>query len=762
MLLFSAVGFLTGCSHTKYLGEGEELYTGAELRLDSDDRIAGESRLQTELEDVIRPEPNDSFLGLYKLRLWFYNIAGEPRGRGLRYWIKNRLGQPPVLLSQVNPVQTAGLIRNRLENNGFLNADVGYEIMSDGGTSRILYTAHTGMPYLLGNIIFPHGKNELETAIDSIQSESDLGRGERFDLDRLRDEIERIDAQLKERGFFYFNPDYLRFIADTSVGDHIIDLYLTVNRDAPVQARNRYSMRNIYIYPGYTLEPGRQNGDPDTVVTRGVHIIDGTSGFRPEVLAGAVFLRSGMDYNRHAHVLTINRFMGLGTFKFVSIRFNEPEDSDEPMLDAHIFLTPADEKSLRVEVKAVSKSNDFAGPGLSIGFTNRNVFGGAEMFSVNLISGIEAQIGRSSPNPTSYEFGIETELQIPRIISPVKLETRPSLYVPRTRVRTGYSLFRRPDLFRLDSFSFLYGYVWTKSLYTRHELNPVTVKFYRPSSVVPEFRTLIDANPILRRSFEAQFIIGSTYSFFYNDQIDDTRRNHWYLNFNLDLSGNTLYLLRSLLRDDERMEGEPQLIFGTPFSQYIRGDFDLRYYLRSGRDSRVVFRLIAGVGVPYGNSRSLPYVKQYFTGGTNSIRAFAARTIGPGSYRPPDGETSFLVDRTGDIRLEFNTEYRFPIVSVLKGALFLDMGNVWHIRNNADMPGAAFTFDSFTEELAMGAGLGLRLDITFFVLRLDVAFPLHIPYLPRGERWVGGETDFGSARWRKDNLVFNIAIGYPF
>jgi outer membrane protein insertion porin family len=752
---------LTGCSTTRYLAEDEKLYTGADIRFESDIRIQDKGRLKRELGAVIRPSPNAKLLGLFRHRLWLYFVAGEEAEGGLRGWVKNRMGRPPVLLDHAQPQNTAVLMTNRLQNEGYFNAEVTYEVQERKKTARLLYSVYPYHPFRLEQIRFPQPETELYTSILETKDETLLHEGEVFKLSRLREERERIDLRLKNKGYYFFNADYIRFRADSTIGDNRVNLRLTIREDAPARSYMRYRIGTMYLYPDYMLDREAASAEPDTVEVRNTFIIQHENRFRPTMLSGLIFLRPGAYYNRQNHVLTINRLMGLGTFRFVNMRFVEVEGAEESSLDVHIFLTPVHERSIRAEFRVVSKSNDLAGPGLSVGYRNRNLFRGAELFTADITTSFETQLGGGARGLDLYQIGVETELQIPRIIAPISIYTRTSMFVPRTRIRLGYDVLDRVDYLRINSFSTRFGYVWMSGRHVRHELNPVSVNYFRSTVLDTKLEEDILVNPWLRRSLESQFIIGTTYSLYFNNQTDGGRRHHVYFNFNLDLSGNTMNLLQTAFRSEKSTADEPYTLFGIPYSQYTRADFDFRYYRRIGAKSQIVTRLIAGAGIPYGNSRSMPYVKQFFIGGSNSVRAFPARSIGPGTHPPPE-DNGFLIDRTGEIRIETNIEYRFPIVSVLRGAFFIDAGNIWMMREDDVREGTVFDYESFLSELAVGAGIGFRLDISFFVFRFDIAFPLHVPYLAAGERWVGGDIDFGSSRWRRENLTYTIAIGYPF
>ena len=280
------------------------------------------------------------------------------------------------------------------------------------------------------------------------------------------------------------------------------------------------------------------------------------------------------------------------------------------------------------------------------------------------------------------------------------------------------------------------------------------------ANATDEFKKFLFLNPSIRQSFEEQFIIGMSYNFIIN-KLGEGNKSQYYINAGADPSGNLVALIDGLTSGSDQSD-EQIKILGTPISQYFRFRTDLRYYFRTGKESRLATRFYAGVGIPYGNSQVMPYVKQFFAGGTNSLRAFRARSVGPGSYIPPDSLQNVLVDQTGDIKLEVNLEYRFPIVGFLKGALFTDIGNIWLVNEDSLRPGGQFELERFYKELAVGLGFGFRIDVDLVVIRFDLAFPVRKPWLPENERWVFEEIDLFNRRWRNDNLLWNISIGYPF
>ena len=764
----------TGCSNTQYLPEGAELYTGGEVEIISDREVPDKSKLMYEMKSVIRPEPNTTVLGIFRPKLSIYNWVGEPeKEKGVRRWAREKFGEKPVLFNDV-PINTnIQLITNRLENNGHFTPKVSYILNRKNQKVSINYQVTIQNPYTIKSVSFPRDSGDLELRIRQSSKSSLLQTGKPYKLEELINERIRVDSVLKNEGFFYFNPDYIIFSVDSTAGSREVDIYVNVKKDIPATARRPYKIKNVIINTNYSLEAEQMGVEGvDTTLVNGMYVFDRNNDFNPEIFKRTIFLRSGDNYSRRKHEITLNHLMGLGVFQFVNIRFADLEaEGDTGKLNAFINLTPIERRAIRFELSAVSKSNNFAGPGLSGNYRNRNLLKGAELFILNLSGNYETLIAGKRRGLNSYELGINAELQIPRFVAPFYVNPeRPISFIPKTRIIAAYQTLNRVQFFWLNSFNVSFGYLWGESRVKKHELNPISLNFVRLGDITPEFEEILNRNPILRRSFENQLIIGSVYSFTFNDQILEDRRHNYFFRGNIDVAGHSMHLVQSVFRTEPVTEEKPYLVLGIPYSQYSRIDADFRYYFRPSPKSRIVARLIAGTGIAYGNARTLPYVKQFYIGGANSIRAFQPRSLGPGSYPLLDtlqsnanveGPSLFL-DQTGDMKLETNLEYRFPLVAMLKGAVFLDAGNIWTIRENPDTPGGQFKLNSFYKEIAVGTGFGLRLDIEFFVLRFDLGVPLRKPFLEETGRWVINEIDFGSPEWRAQSLVLNIAIGYPF
>lgn len=755
IIIIMAPVLLWNCSGARKLPAGEYLFTGAEITLNSEDRIPGKSELKSQLEDLVTPEPNGSIFGM-RPRVWIYNVTQDSTpNRGLKSWINRQIGEAPVLLSQVNQENIRSLMQNKLYNSGYFQAEVSYQTKRKKNKASVAYSAELSSPYRIDTVIFPDPENHLSSAIAGLKETSLIEKGQIYNVDRLQEERDRIGMEIRDMGYYYFVAEYLLFQVDSSKADRKVDIWLKIKDNTPPEALRQYYFDNIVINPDYnlTLDSARQT--TDTLNIRGYSYLLNTDAFIPETITNSIFLTPDSLYSRTAHEQTLNRLMGLGVFQYANVRFREPKNSDR--LDASIELTPMKKKSLRLELEGRTQT-DYIGPNININFQNRNFMGGAELLELNANGGLETQFRGSRRGLATYEAGFESSLTIPRYVTPFfKIYNKSSYFVPRTRIEFAYQHRYRIRFFRLNSFSFKTGYIWNETRNKRHEFYPVNVSLFRISDTTAAFSRVRNENDFIRQSYTDQFILGTTYSFTYNNQREEDRTHNFYFNASADISGNLMQLVQSGMRKREPSPDDPYTIFNTPYSQYSRISTDIRHYYSIDRNHKIATRLFIGVGVPYGNSNTLPFVKQFFTGGTNSLRAFEARSVGPGVYIPEEARTAdTFYDQLGDIKLEGNIEYRFPIYSIFKGALFVDAGNIWLINESESAPGGKFDFDSFIDQLAVGTGFGLRIDASFFVLRFDFGVPLRQP-----QGWVW-KTQPVNNNLDLNDIVFNIGIGYPF
>jgi len=754
-----ALLFASSCSNTKYLAEGELLYVGGSVKIDGKEIPKSErKKMKAELEDLLRPKPNKKILGL-RPKLYLYNVAGEPKkDKGFRYWLRYKVGEPPVTFGKVDLKYNSDILQNYVENRGYFQALTTSDSTRKGKKATAEYTVKPGKQFKIREVLFPADTTiALEKVIGRTRRRSLLKPGEGYNLDVIKDERERIDSRLKQKGYYFFSPDYLKVQVDSTVGDHQVDLIVKIKDEMPESAREVYKINDIIIYPNYSIAQDNKIQTSDSIkVYKDFKIIDPENTFNPRIYDRTLYFHKGDLYNRNDHNLSLNRLVNLGTFKFVKNQFKISQEFPNT-LDAYYFLTPLPKKSIRVEVLGKTNSANYTGTELNVNWSNRNTFKGAELLTVSAFGGLEVQVSGQNKGFNVYRFGGEVNLFWPRIIAPfVKVESSGG-FVPRTKATIGYEFQKRIKLYGLNTFKGSYGYQFKENARKEHQLNLTEITFVSPSNVSELYQQQMAENDALRKVIEKQLIFGPTYSYTYTNTMQKRKKNTIYFKGSLEAAGTIAGLATGAnIKKDNVVD-----IFNVPFSQFGKIETEFRHYFKLSESTQLASRIIVGAGIPYGNSDELPFIKQFFIGGTNSIRAFRARAIGPGTFKPDVDENMFLPDQSGDLKLEMNTEYRAKLFSVVHGAIFVDAGNIWLMNENKDKPGSKFSGD-FLNELAVGTGAGLRFDLSFLVLRLDLAFPLRKPYLPDGQRWVLDQVAFGSGPWRKENLVFNLAIGYPF
>ncbi|NDP27759.1 MAG: BamA/TamA family outer membrane protein [Flavobacterium sp.] len=749
--------FAFGCSNTKYIPEGDLLFTGSSVTVkDSVLKKKERKALENELETLLRPKPNKKILGL-RPKLLIYNLAGEPKKeKGIRYWLRTKVGEAPVLFSQVDLDYNVAVLRNFTENKGYFKTRVSADSTAKNKRATAEYTVWPKRQYKIKSVQFPVDSSDLGKSIAKTSRRTLLKEGNPYDLEVIKAERDRIDARLKEKGYYYFNPDYILAQVDSTKGDYEVNIKLKIKDETPDKAKIPYKINKIMVYPNFSiLKDSVTYKKEDIVQYKDFTIIDSAHTFKPRVFDRALYFKKGDFYNRKNHNLSLNRFINLGTFNFVKNEF-KLSDSLKNTLDAYYYLTLLPKKYIRVEVLGKTNSASYTGTEINVNWNNRNVFRGAELLTVSVFGGADYQLSGENKGQNIFKLGTETSLTWPRLIIPFHIESAAE-FVPRTKATLRYEFQNRTQLYSLNSFKTSFGYIWKNNIRKEHQLNVVDITYVSPNNVTPEYQQDIDADASLAKIIEKQLIFGPTYSYTFTNTMQKRKKNTFYFNGEVDLAGN----ITGLVKGANVKKGDTIKIFDVPFSQYVKVSADFRHYLKLGKESQLASRIIVGAGYAYGNSTTLPTTKQFVVGGTNSIRAFRARSLGPGTFQAPLTSNSYFPDQSADLKLEFNTEYRAKIYGLMKGALFVDAGNIWLLNADPNKPGAEISKD-FMKQIAIGAGVGLRFDFSFLVLRTDLAFPIRKPYLPEGQRWVLDNLDFGSGSWRKENLILNIAIGYPF
>jgi len=778
IIAVSTIAIFYSCSNTKFLKEGQMLYTGAEVKVEGDSISKKQKKeLKSELEDNLTPKPNSSFLGL-RPKLYAYNIAKEPKkDKGFNYWLKYKFGEKPVLLGDVDKEFNKDIIVNYSENKGYFNAQAKYDTVSNNKKAQIIYTLTPGNQYLISQVKFQEDSTLVNKEIQNLKDKSLLKVGNPFDLDVIKAERERIDNGMKEKGFYYFSPDNIIVQADSTVAkNHKVELNVKLKDQTPDLAKEQFTIDKVVVFPNYNIRDVKEGKyqipmDKDSLSKYAygdMYVIDPDKKFKPKIFDRALYFKKGDVYNRADHNLTLNRLISLGVFKFVKNDF-VISDSLNHRFDAYYSLTPRQIQSLRLETLGRTNSANYGGGEVNLNWTNRNIFRGAEQLKASIYGAFDVQMGGAKDANNIIRVGAKTGLSIPRIVAPFRFNSS-SAFVPRTNIALGYEYQSRTQLYTLHNLNASFGYVWKENVRKEHDLKVIDITLVAPQTVTEKYQEQIDGNPALGippnptlgRVVEKQLIFGPTYTYTYTNTTSPKTNTIYYRGM-LDLAGN----ITGLLTGANAKNGDQKDVFGVPFSQYAKMEHDFRFYHKFNEKTSFASRIIAGIAYPYGNSEFVPYSRQFFVGGSNSIRAFRARTLGPGSYDPRSQNASFYFDQAGDVKLELNAEYRANIVKFLNVAAFVDAGNIWLINDELNSqgqitrPGGKFSKD-FINELAVGAGVGLRLDFSILVLRLDLAMPLRVPYYEKGDRWVLDRVKFGDSSWRKDNLILNIAIGYPF
>lgn len=759
ILLIIFVLILTGCSNTRFLVDDQLLYTGQKKvdisKAPEDMREATRRQL---VQAGSSQKPNNSMFNrrvLPPVGLWVYNYWKHDDQKKFGRWFHNTLSAPPVLISDINPELRAQNIENDLFDQGYFQARAWSVLDTSSRNSRkamVEYFVEVGPSYSYKEIDIDPVLESMDTLLNLTDFSSQIKSGDQFDVKKLGEARSGISRQFQNLGYFYFNNDFIQLDADTSLGNNQLNLQLSRQQNLPEAALSKYRIDSIHVFLSKSSDSTVSIFDP--LSYEDISIYSSGDYLKPEVIRDAIYFQAGDLYTFSSYQLSMARLNRLGVFSFVKINYElSGEDSLSNRLNVRIDLVLADQINLNYESDLVVKSTGFVGPGVKVGVSNSNTFKGAEKFQVDLKGAIEWQWGskdESQLGTFSYEFGINSALTFPKLILPKKFEGTKSLMNQETSIQLNFDILNRVQYYSMFSAMTSYMYSWGKRETVKHSFTPLYLNSVSLLETTPAFDSVIDENIYIRKSFEEQFIFGMKYHFSFDNTFRQQLHNI-YFQAGVSTAGNLLDLFARIGEDEAE---RPYEILNTVYSQHVKFISDFRYYL-NGYNKTLATRFYAGVGMPYSNSTVLPYVEQFFSGGAYSIRGFSARTVGPGSYYEEDSDNVYI-DQSGDVKLEANLEFRFGLSRITKGALFMDMGNIWLINEDENRPGSKFDFSRFYNQLAVGAGIGLRFDFNFFVLRTDLGFPLRTPYLQNDTNWlVGGGDIFSSA-------LFYFAIGYPF
>ncbi len=761
LLIILVAGF-SACRSTRYVPD--EKYLLNSVRIKSDNK----ELKKDEIKRHIRQKPNVRILGMFRLKLGLYNLSSKKKEND---WLK-RIGERPVVYEDFQKRRTVDNLQAYLKNKGYYNAVVHDTVIYNNNKQKVKvrYGVVTGEPYRVGAIGYSVTDSVIAGLFTNELQNTLIKEASLFDGDKLDEERTRLTRVAREHGYYKFTKDYISLLADSLSGEGKIDITWKVGKYkngaiGETEEHPRFVIDSIIVFPNY--EPPKALVDNnevelsfDTLLVGKYMFLfkDGKKRIAPSVLLNTIRMKPGEIYKQGNIEKTYNSLAAIRQFRFVNMTFEETGETDSlgyKKLKCLLQLSPHALQSYSFDIEGTNSSGNMGVAG-NLRYQHRNIFKGAEIFSVGLRGAVEQQAVNNELSTTfnTREIGVETELMIPEFWVPVKARKLYKYAIPRTRFNLSYNYQRRPYYTRTIA-STRFGYNWKSSVNSNHVINLVDFNLVHLPAIKQDFLDKIKDFNILS-SYKSHLIFASNYSYLYNKK-SGPYSNYTYFRFSVESSGGLLHLLNKWTGGKKKTDENGDRyykFFDTHFSQYIKTDLEFRYGLILDKYNSFVFRSFFGVGLPYENSKLMPFEKLYFTGGANGMRAWAGRSLGPGKYKA--GENDFP-NQMSDIKLEANLEYRFRMFWRLEGALFLDAGNIWAIRKIEGMPEAEFDFGRFYKEVALGTGFGTRINLNYFIFRLDIGMKLCDPSAEAGKRWIPG-----SRRYIRDDFNVNLAIGYPF
>lgn len=773
IIFFVGVLFLGACNTTKFVPEGKYLLNKVSIKVD-DKRIK-----KQELKTHVRQKENLRILGSVKFHLWLYNLSSKDRENG---WFKE-IGEAPVIYDEGQSRRSKDLLLMYLKNKGYYNALINDSVIlkNNKRKANLLFDIKAGRPYLIRKYAYLFKDEGLRAIVLKDTVNQLLTAGDIFDVDIMNAERRRLSTYLKNCGYYQFTEDLISFSADTNFYNHRVDLTASIddavlrNDENEVVPHQKYKIRNFLINP--TFKGPDISGTPvdlplDTL-TMNDYIITytGKLKYKPSLFADVNRMRDSTFYSLLNAEKTYRALSRLKQFKVINIGFLETNTASKdsfPLLDCRMQLSPLPRKSISVDIEGTNSSGNLGVAG-NLNFQHRNVFKGAEIFDFQIRGGRERQqtfFNNNSGEFNTQELGFESNLTFPKFLSFIHWKGMFRFQTPETKLTVGYNFQNRRD-YKREITNLRFGYNWKTSAIHSHTLNVVDLNYVSIEDLNEDFIDLIK-NLYIKNSFTDHLISATNYTWLYNTQNINKREDYKYVKINLESAGNILSQYSKLVNKKKTVELDPLTnqtssyydFMNIRFAQYLKGDFEFRYGHMIDKLSSLVGRAYVGVGVPYGNFDVLPFEKKYFTGGANGIRAWQVRSLGPGTYKAPvDSLTNnrSIPNQLSDIKLEANLEYRFNLFWVMEGAFFVDAGNIWAINKKDNREGAVFKVNEFYKQIAVGTGLGLRFDFTYFLFRLDLGLKMRDPSLPEGKRFIPGNYPI-----RGEHMNLSFAIGYPF
>lgn len=723
-----------------------------------------------EIAGFIQQKPNKKFLGLVRLNTYIYE-------RSKWNYLKQKLGVPPVILDTSLANTTVRHLKTYMASKGYFHASVQKEIIYKNKKANVIYHIKAGKPYTIRFVDYATDDDELKRFVFEDTASSWLKPGKIYDAYALDDERSRITNHLRNRGYYFFTRENIFYQADSNLNSHQMDITIEFKKQriknealGGYEEKNhqRFRINHINFHTDLgsasdesgtplVLELPQYPGNPTSPYLYRYYYY-GNLRLKPQLLNRQIFTRGGQFYHAKHFSLTHQRLSSLPITKFVNIGFEplpDPGTDGYGLLDCNIQIARSNTQVFSIEAEATN-TGGFLGTGANFVYSNRNLFRGGEILTLKLKGAIEVQRALNEQGSfflgfNTVETGIEARLEIPKLLIPNAWAKFSKHANPKTSLLSGLYYQRRPDYVRYIS-NLSYGFEYNETISKYHLLVPIelnSVRIYRSPEFTEWLKSLNDKRLI--NQYTDHLVPLFRYVYIYNNQVLRKNQNFRFFRGSIESSGSLIHSLQQLSKISPTTEGYYTL-FGIQYAQFLRLDADYRYYIVLKPRNIIVIRTAAGIGKPFGNSDVLPVEKGFYSGGANGMRGWEIRSLGPGSFSDPAN----TYDRMGELWLEMNAEYRFPIYNWLHGAIFMDAGNIWMLTERIDFPGGEFKLNTFPEEIAFDGGLGLRFDLGFFIFRLDGAMKLKDPARPAGERWLP-RSHIGIR-----DVIWNFGIGYPF
>ncbi len=735
LILFIAT-LMAACSSTKFVEDEQYLLESVEIKADEKSVDA------SALAPYIRQHANSKWFSLFKIPLGTYALSGRDTTKWINRTLR-KIGEEPVIFDSTQARLSIEDLRGALKNMGYIQARVDLQTKVKGKKLKAIYTFRPGTPYTICHLNYDIQDTQIKEVLDNYQRNAinqkhgkaeGLQVGDRFSVTRLDQERERITEVLMDSGYYRFHKDYIQYQADSADNKSGIDLTLQL------------------------LPYKEDNNSPDTLHPRFrigyINYKDGGDNqlkLRRRVLENSTAMQTGQFFSSTNLQRTYNNFAKMNAVRYTDIRFQEIPDSN--LLDCNINVSMNKQHSIAFKPEGTNTAGNL-GAAASLTYENRNMFRGSEVFSVELRTAFEAITGLEGYRDENYEeYGVETKIQFPRFIAPFLSNAFRQRSNATSEVSLMWDMQNRPEFHR-RVFSAAWRYRWADA--SRHlnyrldllDLNYVYMPWISETFKHDYLDSVSNRNAILRYNYEDLFIMRLGLGVTYSDGIDAFRAN-------IETAGNLLGGL-SELAGKKRNDNGQYTFFNIAYAQYVKFDFNYTHLIRFDTHNTLSLHSELGLAWPYGNSKILPFEKRYFTGGANGVRGWSVRALGPGTYQGTDGRIDFI-NQTGDMKLYMSAEYRTFLFWKFNGAVFVDAGNIWTLRNYVDQPGGQFKFDEFYKQIAVSYGLGLRLNFDYFILRFDMGMKAINPaYESQREHWAFLHPDFGR------DFAFHFAVGLPF